>query len=626
MLAELGTLSLILALFISLFQASYLLWKPHYKNLLAPIVPRAATLQTVCIVSAFFILICLRLDSDFSVVNVMSHSNRSLPDLYKIVGSWGNHEGSMLLWILVLSVFGTLFVYAHPGNSITHPTASVQAALSAGILLFILMTSSPFERQFPAPLDGQTLNPILQDIALAIHPPLLYIGYVGFSLVFSLAIAALLTGRADREWAITIHPWIMIAWSSLTLGIGLGSWWAYRELGWGGWWFWDPVENASLLPWLSGTALLHANLVLKKRGLFAQWVVLLSIITFGLSLIGTFLVRSGALTSVHSFASDPSRGLFILAYIALTIGSGLLLYALKAKHLPQSETLQVSSREGMIIINNLFILCSCATVLLGTLYPLIADWLLDTHLSVGAPYFNATIPWLMSLPILAAGLTPFMPWKQASLFEALRRSQPAMGVCFVVVIITLAASQNHILYAAFGFGLSSWLLVSSVQWLVTTNAKRVWPVFFGHVGVAVLIAGITGVSLWKLEKELFITPGDQVAINNYRLLYEGEEALHTGNHQATRATIRVTRDDEPITSLYPEYRTYDISNQKTSETGIYSSWFYDIYTVIGEPSKEDDSKRNLRLYYVPLIRFIWIGFLLLTFAGLLSVIQHRRKA
>jgi len=361
-----------------------------------------------------------------------------MPLLYKITGTWGNHEGSMLLWAWVMAMFGWWLAFQRSSdeqtNQIRDLALIVQSILLAGVLIFILFTSNPFVRIFPPPPDGLALNPLLQDIALAMHPPMLYLGYVGFSVVFSLAVALMLLPEKQsvdmRRWAQMAHPWIMVSWATLTLGIGLGSWWAYRELGWGGWWFWDPVENASLMPWLSATALLHSNLVLKKRGLLAPWVVLLAILTFGLSLLGTFLVRSGALTSVHSFANDPARGLYILAYIAVVMGAALALYALRGQRLQASETMAPVSREGMIVINNLFILTACATVVLGTMYPLVAEWISGARLTVGAPYFNATFLPIMSIALLFAALVPFMPWKKANIRESLKRCVWPIRVAF----------------------------------------------------------------------------------------------------------------------------------------------------------------------------------------------------
>jgi len=618
MVAEFAVFFLILALLLALLQAISLWPRPALRNKIAPCIPIASWLQALFVACAFFALMLLRVDSDFSVVNVAQHSNASLPLLYKIAGTWGNHEGSMLLWILILSAFG-LAISFHRQMYAT----AVQAALAAGALLFLLFTSNPFARQFPPPSDGEALNPVLQDIALAMHPPLLYVGYVGFSIVFSLAVAALISGQTGREFAKATRPWILISWTALTLGIGLGSWWAYRELGWGGFWFWDPVENASLMPWLAGTALLHSNIVLEKRGQLASWVILLSILTFALSLLGTFLVRSGALTSVHSFASDPARGLFILVYMVVAVGGALLLYGLRMRSIETVESMQPASREGMIVFNNLFLLSACAVVFLGTVYPLFAEWLSGTKLTVGAPYFISTFVPLMALPIFFAGLATLMPWKKASFATTLYHARPAAMAAAAAAFLVIVWTHTSVAYAALGIGLGIWLWVVSLQWLIagwkSLPHMYVASVFSAHAGVAILVLGITGTGIWQQEIDRATAPGDTFDIAGYRLTYVRENTERGANYDVKRAEIRITNK---MTSLFPEYRTYDIRHTTTSEAAVYSTWAGDLYAVIGE----GDGKRTaLRVYYNPGIRFLWLGCLMMGLAGILALAHFKNR-
>ncbi len=619
MVAELGVIFLIVALLAAAVQSAYLL--RHVRVVVMPCMGTAAWLQALAVTMALATLIMLRVDSDFSVANVVAHSNLSLPMLYKIAGAWGNHEGSMLLWVWVLATFGTVLALRTSEDvPMAFSAVAVQSCLSIGTILFVLFTSNPFARMFPPAADGQALNPVLQDVALAIHPPLLYVGYVGFSIVFSLAVAALLTGRADRAWAEMVHPWILASWSALTLGIGLGSWWAYRELGWGGWWFWDPVENASLLPWLAGTALLHSNSVLKKRGALAQWVVLLAILTFALSLIGTFLVRSGALTSVHSFASDPARGVFILVFIIISVGGALLLFALHGGRLRSQENIQPVSREGMIVLNNLFLLSTCATVLLGTLYPLVSEWLQGNKLTVGPPYFNATFLPMMALPVLFAGLAPFMAWKNASFRQAWKQAVPAALAAGAVLLLVLAVVKTHLLFAVMGFGLAAWLAASSVVYWLRSRGRDILALCTAHLGAAVLMAGITGAGLWKTETEHWAKKGDALEIGGYGLTYEGSTTTRRENHDVRQGSLTLTYAGQDVGMLKPEYRIYDIKGSRTSEAAIYSTWRGDIYAVMGETVGGRDS---LRLYFVPMIDFIWAGCMLMALGGVIAILQKR---
>ncbi len=622
MIAEFGVFFLIISMLLALLQSTYLLPFSALRNIIAATSSICAWLQALFIALALAALVTLRLDSDFSVANVVAHSNLSLPTLYKIVGSWGNHEGSMLLWVLVLAIFGALLAGR---EEIKLYAVAVQSVLCCGFLAFILSTSNPFVRIFPPTADGQALNPLLQDIGLAMHPPLLYIGYVGFSIVFSLGVAALVRGHAGRHWATLAHPWIMASWGALTIGIGLGSWWAYRELGWGGWWFWDPVENASLLPWLAGTALFHSNIVLKKRGLLGQWVILLSIITFALSLLGTFLVRSGAITSVHSFASDPARGVFILAYIFISVGSALFLYSIRAARIASEGRMLPLSREGLIVINNLFILSACATVLLGTLYPIFAELISGERITVGPPFFQSTFIPLMAIPLIFAAITPFAAWKKASLYTALRALLPAMIAAIAAAFIVLAFAHTKIVAAVCGFALAAWLTVGSLQWVMGARGKSGrYSVFLGHIGAACIVIGITASGLWKEEAQTLAANGDSLKIAGYTVIYNGSVDIKGDNFGAKKAELKITgADGKEITRLFPEYRTYDINSNNTSEAAIYYSLAGDLYSVIGAGGK--DGKTTLRLYFQPMINLIWLGFVLMAMAGITSCLTKHYK-
>ncbi|MBI1236934.1 MAG: heme lyase NrfEFG subunit NrfE [Alphaproteobacteria bacterium] len=624
MIAEAGVMLLVLAASVALLQHMHL-YAPGMRRHTAVIMPQAAWLQALLITLALASLIILRMESDFSVENVASHSNLSLPMLYKIVGAWGNHEGSMLLWIWVLASFGALLaMQRHERQEHIHMAVAVQSGLCFGTILFLLATSNPFSRLFPPPHDGKMLNPLLQDVGLAIHPPMLYVGYVGFSIVFSLAVAALVLRRADAAWATLLHPWILAAWSALTLGIGLGSWWAYRELGWGGWWFWDPVENASLLPWLAGTALLHSNLVLKKRGMLAQWVVLLAIMTFALSMIGTFLVRSGALTSVHSFASDPARGLFILGFIILSVGGALLLYGLRGGEIASQQTAMPVSREGLIILNNLFLMTACAGVLLGTLYPLFADAMGGSPVSVGPPYFNYTFLPLMVLPLVFAALAPFTPWGRADMRLALRQLQPTMMAAVAVCLLVLIMTQGKPLYAAGGFTLAGWLVFSSLRLLWRKPLKAHLAVAIAHLGAGVFAAGVTGSAAWKTESEHWMEPGQIEPVGGYEVRFERHRTEARANHDVVIGDFSIMRHREEKAALRPEYRRYHDKAGETSEAAIYSYYGGNVYIVIGEASP-DKRRIAARLYHVPMIHFIWAGFVLMACGGIIAIIQRRMK-
>ncbi len=467
--------------------------------------------------------------------------------------------------------------------------------------------------------DGNTLNPLLQDLGLAIHPPMLYLGYVGFSVVFSLAVAALIIGVEGEYFAKSIHPFILVAWSALTFGIGLGSWWAYRELGWGGWWFWDPVENASLLPWLTGTALLHSNLVLKKRGCLYAWVLLLAILTFAMSLLGTFLVRSGVLTSVHSFASDPARGIFILGLIGVSVGGALLLYGLKTAALTRVP-LQFFSREGGIVLNNLFLVVICATILLGTLYPLLAEFIFKNPLTVGAPYYHKTVAPLAIIPLLLMAITPLIAWKRGNKHQ-LDDALPYMlaaSACTLCLIYALALP--HFIFAAIGMGIAAWVFSGSVALFMrhrTHLQPAILAAIVAHLGVSMLLAGITAESLWSEETEAIVTKGDTIKLGEYTLFYADESFEKRGNYITKIGTVNVLRDQHIITTLTPEYRFYPDAGITTSEASYRTSALEDIYVVIGE--SRPDGRTALRAYVKPLMSWIWAAFVMMALGGLIAL-------
>lgn len=599
-----------------------------------------AMLQLATLTLAFIALIYARLTNDFSLQNVAENSSRALPMLYKITGAWGNHEGSMLLWVWVLAVYGVALGWTstnsfplplrkrgqHTPVLPVHLTAlRVQSLFGAVFLLFILCTSNPFAPAAAWVRDGATLNPLLQDVGLAIHPPMLYLGYVGFSVVFSLAVAALLTGAEGRSFASAIHPFVLAAWTALTLGIGLGSWWAYRELGWGGWWFWDPVENASLLPWLSGTALLHSNVVLKKRGRLYAWVLLLAILTFALSLLGTFLVRSGVLNSVHSFASDPARGIFILALIGASVGSALVLYGLKTAQLV-SQPMTFFSREGGMLINNLFLVVVCATVLLGTLYPLLAEYAFHEKITVGGPYYHKTVVPLLIVPLLLMALTPLLAWKKGGV----RHFQPALpymlSAAITAVVLVYVLALPHAAFAAMGMALAAWIFAGSVA-LFLRHRRRLTAamlaVVVAHFGVSLLLAGITAEGLWSVENEGVLSAGKVLTLGDYTLFYEKETFEKRRNYITKIATVDIVYHDTILATLTPEYRFYPESGATTSEASYYSTALQDIYVAIGE--SKSGGRTAVRAYAKPLMSWIWAGFLVMALGGLIAFRAHRQK-
>ena len=643
MIVEVGHYALILALVLSLVQGTFPLIGAQLRY-----APWIAMARPVAIVQFGFVAISFAalthayVVSDFSVLNVAMNSHSAKPFLYKVSGVWGNHEGSLLLWVLILTLFGAT-VAAFGGNlppELRARVLSVQALIGTGFLLFMLLTSNPFERLVPAPADGQGLNPLLQDPGLAFHPPFLYLGYVGFSMAFSFALAALVEGRVDAAWARWVRPWTLAAWCFLTVGIALGSWWAYYELGWGGFWFWDPVENASFMPWLAGTALLHTAVVVEKRDALKSWTILLAILTFSLSLLGTFLVRSGVLTSVHAFATDPARGVFILAFLVLVVGGSLTLFAIRAPSLKGGGLFAPVSREGALVLNNLLLTTACATVLLGTLYPLFLDALTGEKVSVGPPYFHATFVPLMVPAVVAAGIGPLLAWKRGDLAGVLSRLRLAMVFALAVPLATLMFAAKAPMLAVLGTALGTWLVAASIgefaervrlfgaspgeTWRRAKHLPRaVYGMTIAHAGAGVVILGIVVSVTWETERLQVVQAGESVPVGGYEFTFRGVEDVKGPNYDAVRGIFDVTRDGDLVTVMTPETRTYDTSPQTTTEAAIHPTLTSDLYAVIGDP--DGSGGWAARLYHKPLVNWIWLGAILVAAGGIVSLTDRRHR-
>jgi len=641
MIPEVGHFALILALAVALVQGTLPIIGAARGNhaWMASAAP-TAILQLLFVLASFLALVHAYVTSDFTVANVALNSNSAMPMLYKVSATWGNHEGSMLLWVLILAIFGA--AVALFGGNLPAPlrarVLSVQAWIAIGFLTFSLFTSNPFERVFPPPLDGNDLNPLLQDPGLAFHPPMLYMGYVGFSIAFSFAIAALIEGRVDAAWARWVRPWTLAAWCFLTGGIALGSWWAYYELGWGGWWFWDPVENVSFMPWLMGTALLHSAIVVEKRDALKSWTVLLAILTFSLSLIGTFIVRSGLLTSVHAFATDPERGFFILMLLFVTIGGSLILYAVRAPALKPGGLFAPVSREGGLILNNLLLSVACATVFLGTMYPLIAETF-GYKATVGAPFYNLTFVPIMTPLIGAMALGPFLSWKRADLAGVVGRLKFAFLATIVAAAFTLYLQRGPVV-PALAMGLAAWLFAASViEW---AGRVKLFQVSLGqsfgravglprsahgmtlaHAGMAVAIAGMVASSTWKVEEILIMRPGDTTTVAGYDYRLDSVKRIQGPNYFSDTATLTVTRDGRPVAIQKPEKRVYPVQNMPTTEAAIHTTILADLYTAIGDA----DGKGGLtvRIFYEPLVPWIWFGTLMMLLGGAISLSDRRLR-
>jgi cytochrome c-type biogenesis protein CcmF len=642
-IAEIGHYTLTLALAFAMAQAVFgFAGAAKGRNDWMAAVRPAAYMQLFMIVISFAALTYAFVTSDFSVENVVENSHSLKPLIYKISGVWGNHEGSMVLWVMVLAIFGAAVAFF--GNNLPPGlrarVLAVQALIGIGFLAFILLTSNPFDRVFPAPADGNDLNPLLQDPGLAIHPPMLYVGYVGFSIAFSFAIAALIEGKVDAAWARWVRPWTLLAWSFLTGGIALGSWWAYYELGWGGWWYWDPVENASFMPWLVGTALLHSSIVVEKRDSLKSWTVLLAILTFSLSLIGTFLVRSGVLTSVHAFATDPDRGVFILALLCVAIGGGLALYAWRAPKLGGGGMFQPVSREGALLLNNLLLTTAAATVFLGTLYPLILEAINGSKISVGPPYFNATFVPLMTPLVAALAVGPLLGWKRADLGGALSRLKAAAGISVLAFVVVAWAAGENAIWGAFGIGIAMWLVGGVATELagriglgkapageVWRRAKGLprsaWGMTLAHFGLAVFIIGATSISLWQEEKVLVMKSGATTEIAGYQVTFNGVKDQQGPNYVSLRGLFLAKKGNDAAINFFAEKRRYVVGGQETTEAAIHSTFLGDLYVVIGDANPEGG--HTVRLYFMPLVGWIWLGTIIMVLGGFTSLSDRRLR-
>jgi cytochrome c-type biogenesis protein CcmF len=639
MIPEIGLFALILALLVAILQGVVpIVGAARNNHSWISIARPAAFTQLLFVAISYGCLTAAFLSHDFSVAYVAQNSNSQLPLIYLISGVWGAHEGSLLLWALTLAVWtGAVawFSRSVPDRMVAR-VLGVMGIVSLGFLLFILFTSNPFERQFPPPLDGGDLNPLLQDPGLAIHPPMLYMGYVGFSVAFAFAIAALLGGRLDSAWARWSRPWTLAAWIFLTAGIALGSWWAYYELGWGGWWFWDPVENASFMPWLVGTALIHSLAATEKRGVFKAWTVLLAVFAFSLSLLGTFLVRSGVLTSVHAFATDPTRGLFILIFLAIVVGGSLALYAWRAPSVRSSGGFNLVSREAGILLNNVLLVVSAATVLLGTLYPLVIDALGMGKISVGPPYFNAVfIPLTAPLAILV-GVGSMLRWKKDRLARLIRPLGPAFALAVALGLLWPIFFDSYRLGAVFGGVLGLWTIFAALSGLwqrtrtggrlqsLSRTPRSVLGMTLAHIGLGVFVIGVTLTSTYSVEKDLRMAPGDTYEIDGYTFRFDGISQQRGPNYLSDTGSITVLRGTRQHTVLNPEKRIYLVQQMPMTEASIDAGLRRDLYVALGEPL-DDQGNWAVRLYVKPYIRWIWLGALIMVFGGLLSATDKRYR-
>lgn len=641
MVPEIGQFALIIALLLALTQASIPMIGAARGNRswMAVAVP-AGQAQFIFVAIAFSCLAYSFITNDFSVLNVATNSNSQLPLHYRLAATWGSHEGSLLLWTLMLGIWTvavTLFSRHLPEEMIAR-VLSVMGLISVGFLLFMLLTSDPFIRLIPAAPDGRDLNPLLQDPAMVAHPPMLYMGYVGFSVAFAFAISALIGGRLDATWARWSRPWTTVAWMFLTCGIALGSWWAYYELGWGGWWFWDPVENASFMPWLVGTALIHSLAVTEKRGGFKSWTVLLAIAAFSLSLLGTFLVRSGVLTSVHAFATDPKRGIFILCFLGVVIGGSLLLYAWRAKQVGLGGKFDLVSRESFLLSNNVLLTVAAGSVLLGTLYPLFIDALGLGKLSVGPPYFNTVFAAVMAPAVFLMGVGPIARWKKASLPELAVRLRWAFLASAVTAIIIPFIIGGWKPLVSLGLLLALWIVTTAALNLwervrttsgpagvfhkLRTQTRSYYGMQLAHVGVAVFIVGVTLVTQYQAEKDVRMDVGDTVNVGGYDFKFNGATNVVGPNYQGARADIDVSRNGNSIRTMNPEKRIYNVTQNAMTETAIDTGLFRDLYLSLGEPVGNGGAW-SVRVHYKPFVDWIWGGALLMAIGGGLAVSDRR---
>jgi len=643
MIPEIGHYALVLALALGLIQSVGPVIGSLYRDgALMRLANATAVMQFAFVALSFLALTVCYVTSDFSVATVYENSHSMMPLVYKISSLWGNHEGSMLLWVLILALFGALVALfgANLPASLKANVLAVQSWIACAFYIFILLSSNPFLRLAQAPFEGRDLNPILQDPGLAIHPPLLYLGYVGFSIAFSFAIAALIDGKIDAAWARWVRPWTLMAWMFLTLGIAMGSYWAYYTLGWGGFWFWDPVENASLMPWLAGTALLHSAVVMEKRNALKVWTILLAILTFSLSLIGTFLVRSGVLTSVHAFATDPTRGVFILCILVLFIGGGLSLFAWRAPMLKQGGLFAPISREGALVFNNLFLTTACLTVFVGTLYPLALEALTGAKISVGPPFFNLTFGPLMLALLFAMPFGPLLAWKRGDLPGAAQRLMAAFGIGLAVVALTFLIEGERAVVAAFVVGLAFYVMVgAAIDIVERTGVLRVplrtalaralglprsaWGTAVAHFGIAVTLLGIIAAGTWGTERIVAVKPGDTISLSRYELTFDGLKQQPGPNYTAVVGTFTVHRNGKTVGVMHPSKRTFSARSMSTNEAALMARGFGQLYLSLGEAEK--DGAIAVRLYYKPLVLLIWIGAVIMMLGGGLSLSDRRLR-
>ena len=655
MIALISQFSLALATVLALFGAvaGFAAVRGVYNH--APAVPLLKSIQrNVLLVSglvgtAFIGLIYSFVISDFSVRNVAENSNLTLPVFYKVAASWGSHEGSFLLWVLMFAGWTQAVAWAKFEVSACFKVrvlATLQLVL-VGFLLYLLIASNPFEFLYPTPIDGRDLNPLLQDIGMIIHPPLLYMGYVGFAVTFAFAVAGLLEGRFDMTWARWSRPWTNVAWAFLTMGIALGSWWAYRELGWGGWWFWDPVENASLMPWLAGTALIHSLAVSEKRGALRSWTLLLALTTFALSLLGTFLVRSGVLTSVHAFATDPERGVFILALLFIVVGSSYILYALKTGEVGQGGNFKATGRESLLLSNNVLMSAALVAVMLGTLYPLVVEVIGGRKMSVGQPYFEAMFAPILLPAVLLMALGPDSRWRETRLAQYVK---PGVVALFVAVLVLLGAAlfnAHFSLLWAIGVVCAVFMAVATLAHAAVTTRKAgaaapesgllyrmrrlslsYWGMVLAHLGVAVFVVGVSWVKTFETETDAVLKPGETSEIGPWRVTFIGVDSVQRQNHVAALGVFELTRGDGTVIHLLePEKRRYQSSEQIMTEAAIHSDWFSDVYVGLGDAvqSSTNAGAWGVRLYYKPLINLIWWGCALMALGGLVTVFDRRYR-
>ncbi|MFC0199332.1 heme lyase CcmF/NrfE family subunit [Paracoccus rhizosphaerae] len=637
MIAEYGHFALILAFAVAVYQMTVPMvgaakgWQ-GWMDSARP----AALAQLLLMAISFGALTVAFVTSDFSVSLVYENSHTSKPLIYKISGVWGNHEGSMLLWVLILALFGSAAAL-FGGNlppSLRARVLGVQAAVSVAFYAFIIFTSNPFWRMGNPPFDGRDLNPLLQDPGLAFHPPFLYLGYVGLSMAFSFAVAALIEGRVDAAWARWVRPWTLAAWIFLTIGIALGSWWAYYELGWGGFWFWDPVENASFMPWLLAAALLHSAIVVEKREALKSWTILLAIMAFGFSLIGTFIVRSGVITSVHSFANDPERGVFILAILAVFIGGALTLYAFRASAMTAKGVFAPLSREGALVLNNVLLAVAAFVVFIGTIWPLVAEMFWGRVLSVGPPFFDQAFTPFMIVLAIVLPVGSLMPWKRATLARSLRPLREALVLAAAVMALVFAVSTGHSALAVIGAGLGSWLVFGAFSelWLRTGSAgagrllrlpRADWGKAVAHAGLGVTFVAVALIQAWQIEDVRVAEVDQPFQIGPYQMVLRSVDRNDGPNYLAQRAVVEVTRDGRDVATLYPEKRVYPVQGMPTTEAAIDYGFWRDLYVVLGD--EQPDGGWALRTYVKPFANWIWGGAMLMALGGLISLTDRRYR-